>query len=338
MPIPIPPLLKSKYFWVFSTISGSLVGAIGYDRFEAQAIHNSFLKEARVYGSLPLYSHQRPRTLGLFLISSDTSSHAATLQNFNKFAVDILTLAGIDYRWIIKLDGEDIKGKWDELARETNQPELMMEENKISIDLNDLRNFLIKPFLSRSFKIGIGIESGIQKDKVIDGGNCSESSNSSDKLLIWSKLETKVFPLLNFEEWPKGLEGFISLNQFTFDSLKEDLESGFKLEDSKLLIGSSPKSSNSKSLLSKLTSIWTKTNTNTNNNTNNNNNTLILLHQIPCSHSQSPLDRLARFLFGQRFLAQSIGQAAMKIVQDQERIQVPECAHLQFYQQNNNEQ
>ena len=165
----LPPLLKSKFFWSFAAVPGGVTSGVAYDRYEAHRLKESYLKEARVYGREPLAVSAQPRCLSFFLLSPSATEHRGTLHAIREYALDILTEAGVDYRWVVEVDGEEAKIKWDELARERNEPEFMREQS--AIPLEELKSNILE-FLMNQVK------------------GSSEGEDDGKSALLWASLRS----------------------------------------------------------------------------------------------------------------------------------------------------
>lgn len=269
-------ILKSKAFWCFTSVSSGIGGAVAYDRYEARRIKNEFMKEAAIYGSQPLYPHQSPRLLSFFLLSPTADIHRATLSLLKDQVLDLLTAAGIDYKWILKVEGEEAKRMWDEAAREMNKPEFMIDGN--SLDRNDLYLHLMKPIINSNF------------------------TEEDDPAGLWKILK---------EKYTKGgVEGVfgevVLFDQFTFDRFKSDIEE-IKTNDIEPVENLKTDQW--------WWQRWFSSNSNSQKQPQPVKHQ-INLFLISCELSQSPLRRLQRFLFGQRDLTRSMAESVMTCIRE----------------------
>lgn len=271
-------ILKSKAFWSFTAVSGGIGSVVAFDRYESARLRQNFLDAARVYGSEPLLPHQQPRRLSFFLVSPDAEHRRACLVTLKRYALEILTAAGVDYCWVLQVDAQEAKVKWDEAAQEANKPELMTEEGKSALNINDLFENILKPQL-----------------------NSNSSDDSKDDKVCWKSLREKYAAV------PLGIgsDGFVCFDQTSFNRLQ------FELQNLKQpAVAETPAkgswwkraSSPPLPLPPKITPENVK------------------LYFIPCDWPQSPLARLQRFLFGQREMTRTIGEAVLKCIrQEQEQ-------------------
>lgn len=278
--MPAPAIFRSKAFWGFSTVTLGISSAVGYDRFQAHELTKKYLQEASLHGQQPLYPGQQPRCLSLFLLSPTLTHHSSLRSAFKSFAVELLTRAGIDYKWVVEVDGEEAKVLWDQLARDANKPELMLDTS--AIDPEQLRTHILNFVLDRKPTVA-----------EVDNSTCS---------FLWDGLRSKyaVNPSLSSD--------FVSLDPFTAESLETHL---------KALSQSTPPISQSKPVKSSWFSKSPPTQT----------PTIphlfpVNLYTLPCDHSQSPLARLRRFLFGQHEMTRLIGEAVLKIINEHPETQI----------------
>lgn len=204
-------ILKSKAFWGVSTLTATVSSAVAYDRYKAHELYTRYLQEASLHGAQPLLSHQAPRRLAIFLISPTSIHHQSLQAAFKSFAVELLTRAGVDYQWIVEVDGEEAKARWDQLARDANKPELMLETMTIPIDV---------------------LSSRILSNEPLD----------SDTKFLWEGLRSKFAPQSTLE-WPQGSDGFLTLDPHTFESLKSHLETKKSENETKITAPIKPKKS-----------------------------------------------------------------------------------------------
>jgi hypothetical protein len=283
-------ILKSKAFWSFATVSGTIGSFVGYDRYHANLARQEFLKEATKYGQQPLYPHQTPSRVALFLLASDTILHKATRESFRKFAVELLTAAGIDYTWAVDVDGEEARLKWDNLARDSNQPELMFEESSQGIPLKDLKTHILTPLIYTFF-------------------NRRTALYEAEEQPLWPQLRSAFHGFIAPET-----KTFIALDPFSHEALTSTLQELKVAEDSNDLV--SPISTPT-SFLSRLFG-----------SSNQKSQPLlppkslesIAVHKVPCELPQGAFQRLGRFLFGQAELTRMIGESVMKIIREEEQI------------------
>lgn len=280
----LPPLLKSKFFWSFSLVAGGASSAVAYDRYEAHCLRESFMAEAREYGREPLPLSEQPRCLSFFLLSPSATDHRATRQIVRSHALDLLTAAGVDYRWVVEVDGEEAKGKWDEAARERNEPELMREQQ--SIPLEELKSNILLHVLQAN----------------LNGHRDSASSAAdSDKShQLWESLRSVYTQ--NPATWPSGSGGFVAVDSVTAGALQAALS-----EPRVLLSAAEPVKPAAKSWWSRAVSSPPAPAPAA---------SLPLLYQFPCTLSQSPLSRLQRFLFGQREVTRAVGEAVLQCIRE----------------------
>lgn len=294
----IPTILKSKAFWTFSVLTGSVSSAVAFDRYKANELYKEYLKEASKHGSLPLPSNQTPRCLSIFLLSPNKAHHQSILNTYKSYAVELLTVAGVDYKWIVEVDGEEAKGFWDKMAGDGNKPELMTDENVKVLDLDELRSNLL------NYKLREGHE-----DTVNVTGDRTADNTVDDTEILWNSLRSKYAPLPK-SEWPPGSDGFLTLDTYTFESLSSYLAS--LKNDSESVHAIETTSSNQ---------WWWPWSSSLNSPNQPQNlqqfNHPINLYNLPCCHSQSPLSRLTRFLFGQQDMTKQIGEAVLKIINEQ---------------------
>lgn len=93
-------LLRSKAFWGFTAIAGSIASALTYDKLEAKKIRSAFIAEAIALGAVPLKEGDRERKVNLVLFSEDGEAEDRQKAIFRQYAVDLITKAGIEYQWI----------------------------------------------------------------------------------------------------------------------------------------------------------------------------------------------------------------------------------------------
>lgn len=269
-------ILKSKTFWGFATFSSCIGSAVAYDRFEAKKIRDEFLAEARTFGSQPLLPHQSPRLLSFLLISPNADHRRACLAILKEHALNILTVAGVDYKWSVLVDGEEAKKEWDTVAREANQPELMIEEGKPSIPFKDLEEIVIPPILNRT-----------------------SANDLNESNICLKALRNK------FASVPIG-EEIVCFDRSTLNSFESELSHIKPPSDSQPILPvkrsswwqRSPQNSPSPQQLQPV------------------NPEKIKIYFVPCESDQSLLARLQRFLFGQRQLTREIGESVLKIIRN----------------------
>ena len=275
-------ILKSKAFWGFSTLMGGVCSAVAYDRYEAHLIRQFLLKEASRYGAEPLYPNQSSRCLSLFLVSRNGEDRRACTSTLKHFALEILTVAGVDYKWIVAVDGVEAKGKWDAAARDTNQPELMREAE---IDAGELIENILRPVI------------------------CSETTNTGG---LWKNLRDEYGSV----PVGRGEDGFLCIDRFTYDNLLSELRQRIiqrELELEQAVVSSSGVHDGKKSSWLK----WLSPSQIAVPEPPSSSNFDYYLYYLPCDLSQSPLTRLFRFLFGQRHITKTIGEAALSCVRNE---------------------
>lgn len=279
-------ILKSKAFWSFAGVSGSLGSVVAYDRYQAHLLEQELMQEASNYGRQPLYSHQNPSSVALFLLARDDTQHQAIRETFRKFAVQLLTVAGIDYKWILEVDGEAARKKWDQMARDSNQPELMFEENSNGIPLQDLKTNLLVPLLRNIF---------------------NRKAEETSPALLWPQLRSAF-------EGPReiGSECFVALDPFTFEALNSELSELMNPINNTEEIP--PVTTAKSSFLSRLFKSTSKPATTANPTASPDQ---IQVQLVPCDYPQGALQRLKRFLFGQHELTRLVGQSVMQVIRAQ---------------------
>ena len=285
----LPPLLKSKFFWSFSFVTGGLSSAVAYDRYEAHRLKEVFMKQAMEYGKQPLLLSEKPRCLSFLLLSPSSTEHRATLQVIRAHALDILTAAGVDYRWIVEVDGEEAKMKWDDLARERNEPELMREQQ--CIPLEELNSNILSHILKRKLEF--------KPENTI----ANEAEDKSEQL--WSSLRSIYTQ--DPSTWPPTSDGLVTFDSFTSESLKSALIE-LKSELSAAIAGTAVKP---------VKSWWSRSKKDHPITVTPSPSSSAELYLVPCAFSQSPLSRLQRFLFGQRHVTRSVGDAVMQCIREQ---------------------
>lgn len=275
--MPIPGLLKSKAFWTFSTVTGSVSCCVFYDRFESHRLRQEYLATAAEYGRQPLPHHQPPRCLSVFLIAADATQHRAIRDTFRAFALDLLTVAGVDYKWAVEVDGEEAAKRWDELARDANKPESMLEA-KIT------REELVEHVLKR--KLSAGSSAGTEADE-----------------LLWEGVRAKAAPVDSRSS--AGSDGFLALDQYTLKELESSLKT-ITETPTQTVTAEQPKSkwhwfSKRSPVSPPPTPSLLPVN----------------LYYIPCDYPQTLFARLNRFLYGQRLLTRSIGEQVLAVIREQ---------------------
>ena len=280
--MPIPGILKSKAFWTFSTFTGTVTSCVAYDRYQSHLLLQQYLTEAAEYGRQPLLHHQSPRCISIFLLSKDTIHHKALRDTFKTFALDILTRAGVDYKWVVEVDGEEAGKWWDDGAREGNKPELMLEDSKKIIDLVEFKEHVLERKLNEI--------AGIEQPESVDATE-----------FLWEGIRNKSCAT----DWPPSSDGFVALDPFTYDSLQSSLQ---KLVDTPVKKVNLP--------VKKSSWFWSKS-TQTPTNKSTPNLFPLPLYFIPCEYPQTALTRLNRFLFGQRHLTRSIGESLLALIREQ---------------------
>lgn len=283
-------ILKSKSFWTFSTITTAVSSCVAYDRYQANVLFQQFLSEAAEYGREPLPHPYQPRCISLLLVAKDAAHHRAIRSTFKSFAVELLTVAGIDYKWVVETDGEAAALQWNQVARETNKPESMLDDTK-RIGLVDLADRLLKP-------------------KLFQRANTEINETDADRFL-WNSVRNKSSPL-HLSEWSSGSDGFLALDPFTFDSLQATLQ----------VLANEPAEVQPPTPPPTKPSSWFSWFKKTSPSPSPPVTPLrplfpAQLYFVPCDHPQTALARLNRFLFGQRHLTQQIGSALLALIREQ---------------------
>lgn len=116
-------ILKSKAFWAFSGITGSIGAALTYDKIETDRIRREFIEEAEKIGSAPLKDGEHERKISLLLFTENGESEQDLKDIFKKYSVDLLTKAGIDYQWIESV-GSRLDKTYYELKKEKDIKEI----------------------------------------------------------------------------------------------------------------------------------------------------------------------------------------------------------------------
>lgn len=285
--MPLPGLLKSKAFWAFSTVTGTVSSCVAYDRYQSHLLRTHYLQQASEYGRQPLPHHQSPRCLSIFLLARDAAHHKALREMFKDFGLEILTEAGVDYRWVVEVDGEEAGRLWDEGAREGNKPELMLEENKKVIGVDELNE--------HALEIALSDKSGIKQT--------SSTSSADPTDFLWQRIRYKSCSAL---DWPPTSDGFLAIDPFTYTSLQSKLQ---QLKELQELPAEAP------SPVKKKSWFWSKSNhTQT---TATQSIFPVPIYFVPCDYPQTALSRLNRFLFGQRHLTRSIGDSLLALIREQ---------------------
>lgn len=93
-------ILKSKAFWALTGGATAVAGALTYDKWETKKARDQFKLEAQKHGEVPWREGDRERKISLVLFSADTESAQKQKEVFQKYSVDLLTKAGIDYQWV----------------------------------------------------------------------------------------------------------------------------------------------------------------------------------------------------------------------------------------------
>lgn len=287
--MPIPGILKSKAFWTFSTFTGTVSSCVAYDRYHSHVLRQKYLTEAAEYGRQPLLHHQSPRCISIFLLSKDTTHHKSLRDTFKIFALDILTRAGVDYKWVVEVDGEEAGKWWDDGAREGNNPELMLEDSKKIVDVEVLKEHVLERKLSEM--------AGIKQPE-------PESAETTE--ILWESIRNKSCST----DWPPSSDGFLALDPFTYNSLHSSLK---QLADTPVKIDNLP--------VKKSSWLWSKS-SQTPASKLSLNLFPLPLYFIPCEYPQTAFTRLIRFLFGQRHLTRSIGEALLALIREQPKILV----------------
>lgn len=287
--------MKSRTFWVFASLTGSVSGAVAFDRYQAHALLAKYMEEAKAYGDQPIYDNQHPRRLGLVLISPDEDALRSARDHFRNYSVKLLTIAGVDYQWILAKDPIDLTKKWNARMQEAGTPEKMLDENKY-FSTSDLNTNLLKPLLQKNLS------------------HVNENITNQD----WKALQNSE------TSWSSDIDGFVALNQSTFDSLHENFNEIIEMAaDSN--ITTIPSSTVKQSWFSFLSS-WKPSLS-----LRKELPLQLLLTQIPCEYSQNPFQRLYRYLFAQRTLTREIGSATLKIIRDSTRTPPNPPNYIQFY-------
>ena len=292
--MPVPGILKSKAFWTFSTFTGAVSSCVAYDRYQSHLLLQHYLNEASEYGRQPLPHHHQPRCISIFLLAKDADHRKAIRDAFKTYAVDILTVAGLDYKFVVEVDGEGASGKWDEMARESNKPELMLEDK---IALNDLKNRVLKHKLIE--------RAGIKA--------AQEEASEDPTEFLWNGVRTKSSPL-HLSEWPQGSDGFLALDPFTFESLQSALKEISAAKDSETTVETVSKKSSSW--------FWSKSSQAQSPPQPQQQQQLrplfpVPVYFIPCDQAQSLSARLSRFLFRQHHLTRQIGEPLLELIREQ---------------------
>jgi hypothetical protein len=279
----LPLILKSKAFWTFSTVTGSISSFVAYDRYQCRILRDYYLEVAAEYGRQPLPHHQSPRCISIFLISKNVVHHKPLRDTFKSFALDILTNAGVDYKWVVEVDGEEAGKWWDEGAREANKPELMLDDSKKTIDLIALNENVLEFELNE--------KSGLKNNEL----------NVSATEFLWQIIRKKACSI----DWPPTSDGFLALDPFTYTSLQSKLK---QLADEAPVLKVN-------TLLKKSSWFWSKS-------IQTPVDTIpslfpVPLYFIPCEYPQNAFARLYRFLFGQRHLTRSIGDNLLSLIREQ---------------------
>lgn len=116
-------LLKSKAFWAFSGVTGSIGAALTYDKLETDHIRRVFIEEAEKIGSAPLKDGEHERKISLLLFTENGETEQDLKDIFRKYSVDLLTKAGIDYQWI-EFVGSRLDKTYYELKKEKEIKEI----------------------------------------------------------------------------------------------------------------------------------------------------------------------------------------------------------------------
>lgn len=96
----LPPILRSKSFWAVGSVAGLLGLAVWRDQQKAQAILDLNLEQAELLGAAPLSPSQPLRRISLVHFYPATDTGARERQLFRRYAVEILSRAGVDYQWV----------------------------------------------------------------------------------------------------------------------------------------------------------------------------------------------------------------------------------------------
>lgn len=290
----VPSFVRSKGFWAFALGGGSFAAAIARDRFLAHQLHVAHMDEARKFGAEPLADTSRLRQLKLFLLASSDAEATAIRECFRRHVVELLTVAGVDYKWVVVVDGEGAARVWNSAAQEANEPELMLESGgpaAARIAPDELRDGVLASILQR--QVG-------------------EMGEDDKRRSIWKKLQRHYNTDVALHEGPASShgpvpphDGFVSFNSLTRDALINVLATDLPVETPV----PPPASWLSRLFSRRPASISIPPSP----------PAIILLAHVPCDHSQNMWPRFRRFCFGQRELTERIEGAVMTIIRDRTR-------------------
>lgn len=93
------PLPKSKTFWAFAAVSGTLASVYGVDRYQLRETRERLKEEARHLGQQPS-GGESLRKVTIISFGEDDQELRRIRQLWRTYAVDLFTLAGCDYQFL----------------------------------------------------------------------------------------------------------------------------------------------------------------------------------------------------------------------------------------------
>lgn len=270
---------KSKPFWAFASVSSAIAGAVAYDRYCAKQLLDEFTAEAQKFGEEPLLENQQSQSISLFVLAKDSDASDALRAHFKRYALQLLTIAGVDYVWAVNVDPEKVTKAWNQVAQEANSPEQMLDEGR-QIEPETIHQQFLKNELLQRMGKQVTLSDGLWervKEKLVPKKswsphfvalNKSTLSSLSDCLTEIRRRETEAGPEFR-EETPKKRSWFSwSRNGPAAPSVKARL---LTLDD-------------------------------------------VSLELLDCERSLSLKDRAWRHLFGQTELVRSIGGSTLSLI------------------------
>lgn len=93
-------LLKSKGFWTFAALGGTTTLLLLNDRHQCASLRHELQAQAAKMGEEPLRDDDHPRRITIVACARDAEMLKRQEDLFRKYAVDLLTRAGVDYQWM----------------------------------------------------------------------------------------------------------------------------------------------------------------------------------------------------------------------------------------------
>lgn len=124
---PMMQLPRSRAFWTFTGTALTFTGTVALDKYKLYGIRTRLKEEASQLGQQPASEHIRKVTILSF--GKDSEELRKKRRLWRKYAVDLLTLAGCDYR-LVEGDAAAID---KEVDRRTPVPDGQIPENTKAI-------------------------------------------------------------------------------------------------------------------------------------------------------------------------------------------------------------